>query len=215
MKSERDKQRPHWEDAFAANPDMFGAEPSEPAGKAAALFKANGVTDILELGAGQGRDTIYFARQGFRVHALEYTAAGVAAITAKAEALGLAPLVTAARHDVREPLPFAGGTFGACYSHMLFCMALTGAELAGLAADIRRVLRDGGLNYYTARTTADKHYRAGIHRGEDMYEIHGYIVHFFSREKVDALARGYSAVEVSTFREGSLPRELFAVVMRK
>ncbi len=43
----------------------------------------------------------------------------------KAQELGLADRLTAAQHDVRERFPFAGDSFDACYSHMLFCMAFT------------------------------------------------------------------------------------------
>ena len=48
-----------------------------------------------------------------------------------------------------------------------------------------RVLKPQGLNLYTVRSTGDPHYRTGIHRGEDMWEIGGFIVHFFSKEKVE------------------------------
>ena len=71
---------------------------------------------MLELGAGQGRDTLFFARQGLAVHALDYSEEGADAIGAKAEAAGLAGLVAVSRHDVREPFLFADETFDACYS---------------------------------------------------------------------------------------------------
>ena len=47
---------------------MFGASPSVAAIKASKTFKKEVVADILELGAGQGRDTLYFAKEGFIVH---------------------------------------------------------------------------------------------------------------------------------------------------
>jgi SAM-dependent methyltransferase len=207
------KQQSHWENTFSNIREMFGSEPSEPARRAADLFRRNGIAKVLELGAGQGRDTIYFAQQGFKVYALEYTAVGVDTITKKAEELGLSRLVTAIRHDVRTPLPFEEKTMDACFSHMLFCMALTTRELESLSAAVRRVLKDGGLNVYTARNTDDKHYGTGIHRGEDMYEANGFIVHFFNKEKVECLAKGYKNVEVTRFQEGDLPRQLFMVTM--
>jgi len=40
---------------------MFGVSPSAAAIKSAETFKKEGVTNILELGAGQGRDTLFFA----------------------------------------------------------------------------------------------------------------------------------------------------------
>lgn len=48
-----------------------------------------------------------------------------------------------------------------------------------------------------------------------MYEVGGFIVHFFSREKVEQLARGYEVVRLEEFEEGGLPRKLFVVTLRK
>lgn len=210
------EQQPHWEKVFLNACSRFGDEPSYPARKAADLFKKEGKKKILELGGGQGRDTCYFASRDFSVYSLDYTESGPKAIKEKAEQAGLGKHVKALRHDVRNPLPFENEAFDACYSHMLYCMALTTNELEFLCSEVRRVLKPGGLNIYTARHTGDAHYGTGVHRGEDMYEITGgFIVHFFSREKVEHLAKGYGRLEVEEFEEGDLPRKLYMVTMRK
>jgi SAM-dependent methyltransferase len=208
-------QNPHWEKTYTDNPEMFGEEPSEPACKAATLFKQKGVSHILELGGGQGRDTVYFAHNGFNVTSLDYAAEGVKSINDKAYKAGVAQAVTVLRHDVRNPLPFPENTFDACYSHMLFCMALTTSELKSLAREVKRVLKPGGLHIYTVRHTGDAHYGTGIHRGEDMFEVGGFVVHFFSREKVELLSKGYQLVDVEYLEEGPLPRKLFYVTQEK
>lgn len=194
---------------------MFGAEQSYPARKAAERFKNTGARRILELGAGQGRDTFFFVKEDFQVSALDYSAEGVEAINKKAQSLGLSRSIVALQHDIRQPLPFEDGSLDGCYSHMLYCMALTTAELEFLSGEIHRVLKPGGLNIYTARHTGDAHYRTGIHRGDDMWEVGGFIVHFFSREKVEQLAKEYEIVSVEEFEEGDLPRKLFLVTLRK
>ena len=209
------KQEQHWENTFTNYPDMFGNSPSEAALKAAETFKKEGKTSILELGGGQGRDTILYAQNGFRVHVVDYSQSGVETIEQKASTLGLSQLITAKCHDIRKPLPFDDKTFDGCFSHMLFCMALTTKELEFLSNEVRRVLRTGGLNIYTVRHTGDAHYVTGIHRGEDMYEVGGFIVHFFSKEKVKHLAKGYEIVEIDEFEEGGLPRKLFRVTMKR
>lgn len=209
------RQQAHWGKTYATHAEMFGREPSAPAQAAAALFLAERKTDLLELGAGQGRDTLFFAGQGLRIHALDYSQEAAAAIADKATTAGLATAIAVACHDVRAPLPFADERFDACYSHMLFCMALTTAELERLATDVRRVLRPGGLHVYTVRTIADPHYGTGIDRGDDMYEVGGFIVHFFGRALVDRLAAGYELLSVDEFEESTLPRRLVRVSLRK
>ena len=215
MKEILDAQQEHWEDTFAEKADMFGTEPSEPAKTAADLFSKENAKTILELGSGQGRDTLFFARNGFRVYALDYSEVAIRTIREKAGETGLSGLILPTRHDIRAPLPFEDGALDGCFSHMLFCMALTAEELDFLSGEIRRVLKRGGLNIYTVRHIDDPHYRKGIHRGEEMYEVGGFIVHFFSREKVRELAKGFEIVEIREFEEGGLPRKLFRVSLRK
>jgi SAM-dependent methyltransferase len=210
-----DEQRRHWSTTYAAHPDMYGDDPSEAAVAAAGAFSSAGVDSVLELGAGQGRDTLYLARRGFHVHALDYAPEGVRAIEAKAAAAGLADRVAVGLHDVRERLPLADDVVDASYSHMLLCMALTTPELERLVADVRRVVRPGGLVVYTARTTDDPHYGAGVAHGDDMYEHGGFVVHFFDRALIDRLASGFALLEVTEFTEGDLPRRLARVTMRR
>ena len=123
-----DAQRQQWQDSFLEMPEMFGSEASHPAYKAAALFTKEDKTNVLELGCGQGRDTIFLARKGFKICALDYSTQGLEAIDQKAQELKLSDRIVTKVHDVRNPLPFADETFDACYSHMLYCMALTTSE---------------------------------------------------------------------------------------
>jgi len=210
-----DAQREQWERALSERPDRFGSEASDPARAAADLFQRGGVHDLLELGAGQGRDTLFFAEQGFSVHALDFADSGLAAISAKATTAGLGERIQETRYDVRQPLPFAAGSFDACFSHMLYCMALTERELSALTAEVGRVLRAGGLSVYTARTTTDPDFGKGEHRGERLYELGGFVVHYFDHALVERLADGFEIVAVDEFEEGPLPRRLYRVTLRK
>jgi SAM-dependent methyltransferase len=194
---------------------MFGAEPSYPAKVAANLFKTENKLRILELGSGQGRDSLFYAHGGLNVTVLDYSDAGLREIRKRAEAEGIADTIRPLVHDVRTPLPFESASFDAVYSHMLYCMALTSTELVALSAEIWRVLVPGGLNVFTVRTKQDAHYGTGIHRGEDMYEVGGFIVQFFDRAKVEAVSQGFDIVSVQEFEEGGLPRKLFLVTLRK
>jgi SAM-dependent methyltransferase len=137
-----------------------------PAQKALELLKLESKTSLLELGGGQGRDTFFFARNGVSVTMLDYSQIAVDTVNCKAQASRLGEFVTAIRHDVRAALPFADNRFDAAYSHMLYCMPITTAEVERLSQEIRRVLKPGGLNIFTVRHTGDPHFGTGIHRGE-------------------------------------------------
>jgi SAM-dependent methyltransferase len=210
-----DGQRQHWQATFGANPDMYGKAPSMPARYAIDLFGREKVSDVLELGAGQGRDTLAFLGAGLTVTAMDYAPTGLAELAQAAAAAGLAGRLTTVVHDVRQPLPLPDEAVDGVYSHMLFNMALTTAEVEGLGREVRRVLRPGGWHIYTVRHTGDPHSGTGITRGDGMTEHGGFIVHFFDRSLVDRLADGFSAPEVAAFEEGELPRRLWRVTMRK
>jgi SAM-dependent methyltransferase len=208
-------QNDKWTSIFAARPDFLGAEPSEPGRAAMARFAKAGVNELLELGPGQGRDTLLFAGTGMHVTALDYTEPGLERIAVKAEAAGLSPMIRTLVCDVRQPLPLPEESADACYAHMLLCMALTTDEIERLIGEVRRVLRPGRLFIYTVRTTADAHFRVGVDHGDDRWEMGGFIVHFFDRSLIDRLAEGWDLLGVTDHEEGKLPRRLAAVTMRK
>lgn len=208
-------QHEHWQSTFLANPQMYGAEPSQSGAYAARLFTAENAHAITELGAGQGRDTLAFLRAGQRVTALDYAPQGLDELARTAAAAGLSERLTTIVGDVREPLPLADGSADAVYSHMLFTMALSTDELIELAAQVHRVLRPGGLHVYTVRHTGDAHYGAGTPHGDNMFENGGFIVHFFDRALVDRLADGFVLLDVTAFEEGALPRRLWRVTLRR
>ena len=98
---------------------------------------------------------------------------------------------------------------------MLYCMALTLNDLENLNNEIYRILKPNGINIYTVRHTNDGDYKKGIHRGEDLYENDGFIVHFFSKEKVNSLLNGFQNLKLENFEEGKFPRKLFFVCNKK
>ena len=179
-----DQQSQYWEKNFLSKPEMFGLEPSEAAINTLKIFKEQNIEKIVELGAGLGRDSIFFAKNSIHVSALDYSSTAIKTINKKASENKLSNFISAKIFDVRKKLPFKDNSIEACFSHMLYCMALSTTELKYLNNEICRILKPGGLNIYTVRHTGDGDYKNGIHIGENLYENDGFIVHFFSEEKV-------------------------------
>jgi SAM-dependent methyltransferase len=214
-KDELDRQQIQWDRAYTADMDFFDSEPSLAARKAAVRFLEEGRSLILELGAGQGRDTLFFAGMGLRVYALDYSESGLWGIIDKGVKTDLGEGITPVFHDLRNPLPFGDSSIDGVFSHMLYCMAFSRAEIEFLNREVRRVLKPGGLNIYTVRHKGDAHYGKGTHLGEDLYEMKGFVVHYFDRAMVESLADGFDLLGIEEFEEGSLPRKLLQVTLRK
>ena len=194
---------------------MFGLEPSEAAINTLKNFKEKNINKIVEFGAGLGRDTLFFAKNLINVVALDYSPTAIKIINKKVLENKLSNLISTKMFDVRKKLPFEDNSVEACFSHMLYCMALSTIELKYLNSEIWRILKPGGINVYTARHTDDGDYKNGIHIGEDLYENNGFIVHFFSEEKVRQIADGFNIINIEKFEEGTFPRKLFRVILKK
>ncbi len=210
-----DQQSQHWEKNFSNKPEMFGLEPSISAKKALNFFKEKKINNIIELGAGLGRDSIFFAKNNLKIQALDYSSSGIEIINHKIKRDNLSNYISTKLFDVREKLPFKDNSIDACYSHMLYCMALTINDLEKLNNEIHRILKPNGLNIYTVRHTNDGDYKNGKHIGEDLYENDGFIVHYFSEEKVNSLLNGFKNITLEKFEEGTFPRKLFFIVNEK
>ena len=79
---------------FSNKPEMFGLEPSIAAKQSVELFKEKNIKNIIELGAGLGRDSIFFAQNSINVKALDYSPSAIKTINEKAEKKSLSNLVS-------------------------------------------------------------------------------------------------------------------------
>ncbi len=209
------QQSQHWENNFSSKPEMFGLDPSLSAKKALKLLQEKNIKSVIELGAGLGRDTIFFGKNLIHTIALDYSPSGIKVIDQKIKKANLSKYISSKLFDVREKLPFEDNSIDACYSHMLYCMALTIDDLQKLNKEIHRILKPGGINIYTVRHTNDGDFQNGNHIGEDLYENDGFIVHYFSEEKVNSLLNGFKNISLEKFEEGTFPRKLFFIVNEK
>ena len=212
------EQRKQWNSTYSSKPNFFGAEPSDLAFRAVDIFRKNGCRKVLELGCGQGRDTCLFAKEGFQVIALDYSESGICQMRERTKEMCLDKNVECVCQDLRAGIPLPDGSVDAVYSHMLLTMELWEKDIQFILDECRRVLRPGGLNLYSVRNDHDPHFGKGPHKGEDMWQNPiGFVVHFFSEDKIKRLSRGYEIVHVREFDDPSPPftKKLYEVLLRK
>ena len=221
IKKYLDQQSQYWEKSFRNNTEMFGYEPSEGAKYTLDYFLKKNETfstqikvNLLELGAGLGRDTKYFVTKSSSINitALDYSTEAIKNINKKKLD---SKRVDTKVWDVRNGLPFKENSFDGCFSHMLYCMALTTKEIIDLNKEVKRILKPGGINIFTVRHIGDGDYKNGKHIGEDMYQNDGFIVHFFSKEKIKEISKGFKIESIDEFHEGKFPRKLFIATLKK
>ncbi len=176
-------------------------------------MKTNNTTKVLELGAGHGRDTTFFASNGIEVEALDYSVAAVEILdkVAKEKRQPIKPQI----FDVKNPLPFPDGNFNAVYSHMLLNMKFSLDDLHFIFSEIRRVIKPKGLNFFSVRNHNDKSYGKGREIDKGIYDIYGFQIRFFTEKELQDLTTegGFELLWIK--EEYEEPVTLYLVSSRK
>lgn len=139
--SNTDEAATFWENLYREhrdNADLWGARPNQRLVEIAGHLPPGAA---LDLGCGPGGDTMWLARHGWRVTAVDIAATAVDRVRAVATEAGLSDLVTTERHDLGETFP--AGTFdliSAQYFHTPFHL-----DRAGVLRTAAHVLRPDGL----------------------------------------------------------------------
>ena len=111
----------------------------EPFIHSVAQFTRHRGKRLLEVGVGAGTDHLQWARAGCECHGVDLTDAGIATTRARLELYGLASDL---RRIDAERLPFPDSSFDVVYSWGVIHHS---ERPAAIVAEIRRVLRPGGL----------------------------------------------------------------------
>src|SRR6201997_2900235 len=122
-----------------------------------ALLKARGTQHVLDLGCGVGRHALLFAEHGFAVEAIDGATAGLDFARHEAAARGLRLSVRRADADA---LPFADASFDYVLSWNVIFHGTMG-DVGRRLAEIRRVLRPGGLYQGTMLSKRDAQFGYG------------------------------------------------------
>jgi len=200
-----------WDRVYSSDSSFFGEEPSNFALLSFNQMKINGVSKLLELGAGHGRDSVFFASNGIRVEALDYSIVAVDILNKQARERRLA--INAQAFDLRNSLQFPDDSFDAVYSHMLLNMRFSEGELRFVFSEIRRVLRPKGFNFFSVRNQNDKFYGRGTKIDDGIYDINGFLVRFFTGQEIQNLTEGFEVLWIREEREE--PVTLYLVSTRK
>lgn len=132
---------------------------------------------ILELGCGEGNDSIYFAELGHEIVATDFSDIVIEQNKKRWTATNLTFKV----QDITNPFEFEGSEFDAVYAR-LSLHYFTDEATQEIFREINRVLKPGGKLVFMCKSTDDSIYGQGSQIEADMYELDGHVRHFFSEE---------------------------------
>ena len=171
-----------WNKVYSNDSSFFGDEPSKFALMCYEAFVKHKVKKILELGCGQGRDALFFASKGLEVYAIDSSAVAIENLRIKTKELNLD--INLKNINALEGLPFSNDYFDAVYSHMFYNISFNDSELKLLFSESKRVLKDNGLLSFSVRNDKDIMHKKGTKVTENIYDINGFQIRFFTKEDV-------------------------------
>jgi SAM-dependent methyltransferase len=171
-----------WNKVYSNDSSFFGDQPSKFALIFYENFIKNKIKKVLELGCGQGRDSLFFASKGLYVHAIDSSKVAIENLTTKTKELNLD--INLKYINAVEGLPFSNGYFDAVYSHMFYNMGFSDDELKFLFNESKRVLKSKGILSFSVRNDKDIMYKKGTKLSGSIYDINGFQIRFFTKEDI-------------------------------
>jgi|SRR5262245_1492639 len=153
---------------------------------------------ILELGCGTGNDAARLARAGFEVTATDYSSEAITRAKKRFADCGVDFHVV----DMAERLPFGQGHYDAVMSNVALHM-FSDEVTRRLLAEVKRVLRRGGLLLLHVNSDADRELRAARRpvklelEPNYVLEESGQTVRFFSDEYLRSVLADWSIQEMA------------------
>ena len=144
---------------------------------------------ILELGAGLGKDTRYFAKYGYSVLSSDFSdkAMEISKWEASAQKLTNTNFLNV---DISNPLPFKDTEFDIVYAHAVlhyFSHSVTDQ----IFSEIARVLKDGGIFATLLKSKEDPEVLKSLKLQENFYKTpEGLTERFFSTEEIKKVVLG-------------------------
>jgi ubiquinone/menaquinone biosynthesis C-methylase UbiE len=168
---------------------------------------------MLELGCGQGRDTIFFASKGINMIAIDSSEVAINTLSKITTEKNLP--ITTMIHNPLEGIPFDNSYFDAIYSHMFFNMRFTYDRLKYIFVEVNRVIKIVGLNLFSVRSDNDAMYKKGIEVERNIYDINGFQIRFFTKSDLRniCLLNGFEPYKIT--EEYEEPASLYCVFARK
>jgi cyclopropane fatty-acyl-phospholipid synthase-like methyltransferase len=201
-----------WDKVYSKDSAFFGEEPSSFSQICYIDFKKHHVKKLLELGCGQGRDTIFFASNGFDVHAMDASKVAIESINQKIRQKNIS--LDLEHFKAIQTLPYVSSHYDAVYSHMFYNMRFTDEELRFLFKESNRVLKNNGLLYFSVRSDKDVSYNKGKKIDNNIYEINGFQIRFFTKKQIQSFLKNY--FEIKNIEESyEEPVNLYFVFCRK
>ena len=151
-----------WEREFSLTHAIPSSKRTEPA-KALVMFREilglGPSVKVLDAGAGNGRNSVYLAKQGCHVTAVDSSESALGETRRRVEEAKLADDVLIVRHSLgTTPVPFSANSFDFVLDAYVFCHFLADEVRHGFWYDMGRITKPGGHLLSIVFSPEDEYY---------------------------------------------------------
>ncbi len=168
----------YWQKTYS-KPNVFGVGPTKLAKISYKVMKENKIKNILELGCGQGRDGVFFAKKNFVVTATDNSVDAINFVKKYIIDQKISNLQVMIQ-DLKKEFKF-NEKFDCVYSNLAL-QFFNEKELMSIFRKITLYLNDKGLLIFSTKKPGDKYHKVGEKISENAYKIRGMTRYFFDKE---------------------------------
>lgn len=143
---------------------------------------------LLDLGAGQGQDSRFFAGKGYDVTSTDFSARALELGEQKSPGT-----ISFQQVDLSAPLPFPNESYDVAYAH-LSLHYFDKATTEKLFAEIYRVLKPGGILAALCNSSEDPEMLEGTEIEEHFVEVNDIQKRYFSPDDARAFAKDFEII---------------------
>ncbi len=176
--------------------DRYGTEPSDFAKNTFRFIKNINAKNILDLGCGEGRDSIFFAREGLKITSVDFSEKARLSFKERVKKEHLEEKIEILEKDILEISDFKENSFDVVYAHLSLHYFID-KKTTKLFSEIYRILKKGGLLSFRVKSITDKLYGKGKMIEKDMYEFNGHVRHFFSKEYLLSNIKKFEIINIT------------------
>lgn len=146
---------------------------------------------LLDLGCGQGQDTLFFAENGYNVTGLDYSEQALASFNHKN--------IKKIFHDMHDLSIFPDYSIDIVYSSFSLHFFQI-EELHKIFKEIHRILKHNGFLMFIAKNKKDKYYGKGERIDDETFVYEGILRYFFTEPILKQLLNLFTILQ---FKESS------------
>lgn len=152
--------------------------------------------EAIDLGCGIGRNVLYLAEQGYHVTAVDFAESALTKFRRTLENSVQADKITTKQVNLAEKLPFADNSFDLA-TDIVTTTTLTPDELPGFEAELRRVVRPGGL-FLTYVLSRDDGFLEATAPGKTVTTVEesGITDNYLSEDQLRSLYKAWKVLEM-------------------